>query len=728
MKFSDFENNDSSIYSEEDYQQITGGKYGKEIFVPHNDISKHSNGKANKKRQQQKLQVKRNTTIITSEKEQERKRILDEIQKLRQENSDLTFKHWSNTLNEKRQKLIEKINEYFPKISFKILLELDFVLAIKSILNIEDITLPFMGIVFAAPSSMKTKVIEILRKWYYSYFIDKFTAKSFVSHSATVTKEKLNNVDLLPRIKDKIVLTPELSPLFTGKEEDTKEQFGIITRLLDGNGLETESGVHGKRGYYGDYMFTWIGAAVDIPHSVYKFLSTIGFKIYFLRLPRSDVTTDDLVDQILSEKSFNEKMRDIEKILLDYLNWFEIYPLSIGFHNVAKVEWDKTKDDRKAIKIIAQLAILLAHLRGNVVVYKSSDREDFIHLITVPSVASVIGGERVGVNNNYNSTATTHSEGFIHSLPTIEDPSRANQQLYNLARGHALSYGRNYITEDDIPLIIKVVLSTASIERVLILDLLIAYKGTLTTSQITTAMRMSNNTAKRTMTEFKGLELVTMERINNDYSNSEYKIIFNKKFEWFLSEEFSKLRNEFKPSNNNNDDDQSKSETNNKNTSACCDENTLCVANEESEKVNNSIGKKMMIVDASNYNNNDDIYSHKGENCHSKNNTAEVANNTQSNSASTLSSSSTFTTLMPLQQQSMESKIQAGLFTNPLISESDLLTGNYDPEIINNIDRVHLNSDRWFCYNCNLRDDKWGMMKHFCKHNKKRKTKEEKEN
>ena len=72
--------------------------------------------------------------------------------------------------------------------------------------------------------------------------------------------------------------------------------------------------------------------------------------------------------------------------------------------NVAKVEWDKTKDDRKAIKILAQLAILLAHLRGNVVVYKGSDREDFIPLTTVPSVASVIGGERVGVNNNYNST------------------------------------------------------------------------------------------------------------------------------------------------------------------------------------------------------------------------------------------------------------------------------------------------------------------------------------
>lgn len=63
---------------------------------------------------------------------------------------------------------------------------------------------------------------------------------------------------------------------------------------------------------------------------------------------------------------------------------------------------------------------------------------------------------------------------------------------------------------------------------------------------------------------------------------------------------------------------------------------------------------------------------------------------------------------------------EVGLFTNPLISESDLLTGNYDPEVINNIDRVHPGSDRWFCNNCTLRDDKWGMMRHLCKHNKHR--------
>ncbi|HJT85981.1 MAG TPA: hypothetical protein VJ697_15985 [Nitrososphaeraceae archaeon] len=101
-----------------------------------------------------------------------------------------------------------------------------------------------------------------------------------------------------------------------------------------------------------------------------------------------------------------------------------------------KIEWDKSKEDRNIIKIIAELAVLLSHLRGNVFVTKSSNTEDFI-----PSTTS---------STDENTTTNYHVTEFIHGIPTIEDPSRAVQQLYNLARGHALSYGRNYITNQDI--------------------------------------------------------------------------------------------------------------------------------------------------------------------------------------------------------------------------------------------------------------------------------------
>ncbi|HJT85980.1 MAG TPA: hypothetical protein VJ697_15980 [Nitrososphaeraceae archaeon] len=295
-------------------------------FLRQHGFNVNGNGKSKNKKQE--------IPIIPSDKEFTIKKIVDEISRLRQENTNLTFEQWSITLVEKRQNLVNKIKEHFLKIAYKVLLELDFILSLKTILNVYDITLPFLGIVFAAPSSMETQMFEIFEKWIYSYYTDKFTAKSFVSHSATVQKDKLGDVDLLPRIKDKILLTPELSPLFTGKEDDIKEQFGIITKVLDGKGYKSESGVHGQRGYHGNYMFTWIGAAVGIPHYIYKFLSTIGFKIYFLRLPRTEVTTDDLTDQLLSDKPFGEKLAEIEKALLDYLNWFEICPIAIGLQNL----------------------------------------------------------------------------------------------------------------------------------------------------------------------------------------------------------------------------------------------------------------------------------------------------------------------------------------------------------------------------------------------------------
>jgi hypothetical protein len=66
------------------------------------------------------------------------------------------------------------------------------------------------------------------------------------------------------------------------------------------------------------------------------------------------------------------------------------------------------------------------------------------------------------------------------------------------------------------------------------------------------------------------------------------------------------------------------------------------------------------------------------------------------------------------------SKIESGLFTNPLVSESDLTQEDYDYnyEIINNIGRFE-RSDRWFCNNCTRKDDKWFMMKHPCNNHKK---------
>jgi CRP-like cAMP-binding protein len=66
---------------------------------------------------------------------------------------------------------------------------------------------------------------------------------------------------------------------------------------------------------------------------------------------------------------------------------------------------------------------------------------------------------------------------------------------------------RNFITNEDMLMVIRVVLSTAPIERVAIFDLLLAMSGTLTTSDITTGLNTTKPTALRTMTELKALGL-----------------------------------------------------------------------------------------------------------------------------------------------------------------------------------------------------------------------------
>jgi hypothetical protein len=83
---------------------------------------------------------------------------------------------------------------------------------------------------------------------------------------------------MLPNMKNRLFLTPELAPTFTVKEENLMNNLGIITRIADGQGYKSNSGAHGQRGYDENIMFTWLGAVVDIPHKVYKMLGNLGFK------------------------------------------------------------------------------------------------------------------------------------------------------------------------------------------------------------------------------------------------------------------------------------------------------------------------------------------------------------------------------------------------------------------------------------------------------------------
>jgi hypothetical protein len=426
------------------------------------------------------------------------------------EKIDISYDEWLCKLIENYKNLQQIVKENLPNLWDS----LEFELSVSKILNIKDCTLPFAGILLGRPSSLKTIGIELFRKWSKAFYTDNFSAKSFVSHSTSVKREELHQIDLMPKIKDKVFLTPELSPTFAKKDEDLIEILGIMTRVLDGHGYESDTGAHGHRGYNEDIMFIWIGAAVDIPHKVHRYLGTLGPKLYFLRLPKVKKSENDYLKEI-NKDDFASKLMKIQNVLIDYLKWFEICPKAVIEHGLAKVTWDHDRDDEASLKLIIKLAILLAHLRGVVPTWE---------------------------------TKNTQGTDYAYAIATIEEPDRAMTQLRNLARGHALSCGRNYITIEDIPLVIKVVLSTASVERVRIFDLLIKNKGKLSTSDITRDLNTTNPTARRTMTELKALGLVEMSDIVD--TNSEKEMTLKSEFQWFLNKEFTNIRDGFIPLDN----------------------------------------------------------------------------------------------------------------------------------------------------------------------------------
>jgi predicted transcriptional regulator len=84
-----------------------------------------------------------------------------------------------------------------------------------------------------------------------------------------------------------------------------------------------------------------------------------------------------------------------------------------------------------------------------------------------------------------------------------------------LARGHALQRGRKHITLEDVPIVVKTVISTAHIDRVAVFSLLTSLpEGKLTTDQIIKFLNKSRHYALKTMTEFKAIGLVDMDDVN----------------------------------------------------------------------------------------------------------------------------------------------------------------------------------------------------------------------
>lgn len=305
----------------------------------------------------------------------------------------------------------------------------------------DDVVNPPVLILEGASSSGKTTVIDMMDGTrYLAYRTDKFTPKSFVTHAANVSEDELAEIDLLPRIQHRCMLTPELAPLFRGRDDELITNFSILTRVMDGRGLKTDSGSHGQRGYDGDYLFAWVGATTPLPQRTWATMQQLGARLTFYSLITPALTVDTVVTNLVGPQAYKTKLAACRDVVNDFLlALFQKYAKK-GLERPFGLTWDRSKDPQDVIQRIVNLAGVVVRARAQVAVWH--DRDQNVNL----------------------------------EPPNIEQPHRLAALLYNLARGHALVNGRHQLCSADLWLPTRVALDSMQAARRNMLRLLISAK------------------------------------------------------------------------------------------------------------------------------------------------------------------------------------------------------------------------------------------------------------
>lgn len=382
----------------------------------------------------------------------------------------------------------------------------------------DDIELPTALVLVGNPATYKTTVLDFFAVLGFNkqsggledliFYTDKFTPQSFVSHKADVKdKKELEKIDLLPKIKNKVFIVPELAPIFTQTGDRLVESLGVLTRILDGKGFVSDSGAHGHRGYKGNFKFVWLAATTPISHHVWSCMGNLGTKIYFLRMNTVKPSIPEIVS-LIKVRNYKNALAKCASATLEFIN---------SLRKKHPVKWDKSKDDDELLGKISSLAVLLSRLRGAVNVSVSEEYDP-------------LSGKIQKVN---------------YTIPVIEHPVRAAIILYNYVRAYAWIKGRDHIENEDLKIAIEIALSSAPEDRVRAFDAIIKHGGKITASELEDEMGCSRHTALRAINTLEILNIVTKNEesfASGDGYARGYVARLNDDLKWFLADDFWKIR------------------------------------------------------------------------------------------------------------------------------------------------------------------------------------------
>lgn len=385
----------------------------------------------------------------------------------------------------------ETISKNFPEL----LPVTKLALAVEAGICFHDLKQPITAIILGKSGDGKTTAVnftypkdEALRK---SYFVraDDISAKSFVSHSSSKTKEQLEKDDLLPRLDGKILFSKELSPMLNGREEDLINNFKILTPILDGKGYVNHTGAQGTRGYDRDVVFHWIGCSTPLKPLATKVMNSLGTRIVFYFHSSTEPTEENLIS-FINDTDHESKKDECQAVTEKFQKHFfkKNPPKSLSLKIISTSE--------EFARGLAKLAKFLTNYRADTFLYEN----------------------------------TAGDTGF--RTPSKEVPYRAIQIIRDLCKCYAFIHGRNQIGKEELELAKKIVLSSAPHDRMLALECLLQKEGLCSAADLTERKSVSKNTAKARLRELSLLGITEEITFNNDAGGRTKKHHFRLKDEW----------------------------------------------------------------------------------------------------------------------------------------------------------------------------------------------------
>jgi hypothetical protein len=297
---------------------------------------------------------------------------------------------------------------------------------------------------------------------------DKFTAASFVSQHGDTKKQNLTDVDLLPKIKDKTLITPELAPVFAGQKDSLIERLSMLVKVLDGQGLVLDAGTHGTRGYAKPINFQWLGATTPLSSDVLMAMSKLGPRVLYFSIFERGFENDVLMDFVSDQADNARAKRLCRAAMLQYiLTLYREYPL-------ASLHTSRVTVPIPLQRLVVEWGRALCGLRVGVKVSKEAPD---------------------GIEDYEDSTPR------LELVDTPEHPHRALENINRLVRASVIAHGRPVATEYDLGMIRHIVLSSGIGARGKAFAALLAAGGAADTSLMMEHTHTSRPTTLRYMRE-----------------------------------------------------------------------------------------------------------------------------------------------------------------------------------------------------------------------------------